>query len=223
MRVIILADGKAERWTGEVPKHLLQINGEILLHRTVRQLIGKGISDIWITSHDPRYNIPGITMFNPENNKYKIDQFYACSSIWREHSPVVFLYGDVYFSNNAIGTILESVTDEYLYFQRTGPSKITGKPWKEGFAMKVSDTESFFEALTTIRELIVAGQAGVAHHQVQGFLEGHGTGAYWGIGPHGIEIDDETDDFDFPEDVERWLSMVGHIEHNQAGRPAPRK
>jgi hypothetical protein len=208
VRAIILADGPAKRWNHPTPKHLITLNDEVLLHRTVRQLKSRAVTDLWVTSHDVRYEITGVNRFEPENNEFQIDQFYACSPLWRHHGPVVFLYGDVYFSEAAMDTILGSITNSYLYFQRTHGSKVTGKIWKEGFAMKVANTELFYHALATLRHLIVTRAIEHAHHQVQGYLEGNGTGHYWGLGPHGIEIDDETDDFDSPEEVTQWLHHV---------------
>jgi FkbM family methyltransferase len=207
MRAIILADGPAKRWSHHTPKHLIQLNGEVLLHRTVRQLRSKGITDIWITSHDPRYDVEGAQRFEPSDNHFQVDQFYACHSLWHPctNAPVIFLYGDVYFSDAAIDIITSSAPQEYLYFQRTWSSSITGKNWKEGFAMSVMDTASFLFALEHLREGLVSGTIVDEHHQLQGYLEGRGSGPFWGIGPHGIEIDDETDDFDFPGDIQAWL------------------
>ncbi len=207
MRVIILADGPAKRWNHLVPKHLITLRGEVLLHRTLRQVMSRGITDVWITSHDPRYAVSGAIRFEPEDNRFQIDQFYACRLLWHpcDNTPVVFLYGDVWFSDAAIDVILGASTAEYLYFQRTGASKITGKKWKEGFAMKVADTKAFHSALAALRTELVEGKVVDEHHQLQGYLEGFGMGPYWDIGPHGIEIYDETEDFDFPEDISVWL------------------
>ena len=209
MRVIILADGPATRWADHpVPKHLVSINGEVLLHRTVRQLRERGLTDLWITSHNQCYEVEGTRRFEPHDNRFQIDQFYACHPLWAPSvyvKPVVFLYGDVYFSDAAVDTIVRATTSSYLYFQRTGESKVTGKPWKEGFAMMVTDTYSFWKALVELRDTLISGAARNSHHQLQGYLEGHGMGEYWGIGPHGVEIDDETDDFDVPEDIQVWL------------------
>jgi hypothetical protein len=222
MRVIILADGPAKRWDHPIPKHLIELNGEVLLHRTVRQLRERGCADVWITSHDIRYDVAETTRFAPTDNRFQIDQFYACHPIWLQcnNLPVVFLYGDVYFSDAAIDTILDSQTSDYLYFQRTGGSSVTGKEWKEGFAMKVADTNGFYLALSALRADLASGQIVDEHHQLQGFLEGYGPGPYWDIGPHGIEIDDETEDFDFPSDIDVWLDHTKVLHTNEQNSSA---
>lgn len=209
-RAIILADGKGTRWNWPTPKHLTVINGEVILHRTVRQLSAHGIEDIWITSHDTRYTTPGSTRYEPPDNLYQIDRFYACRELWLGRATI-FLHGDVYFSDAAIDTILNTETVDYRYFQRTHASKITGKPWKEGFAMTVVDTNLLVRACSHLREIAIqTGRTHGEYHQLQGYLEGHGAGQYFEeqLGPHGIEIDDETEDFDQPSDVSRWMANV---------------
>ena len=211
MRALLLADGQATRWTSPTPKHLVTIDGEVLLSRTVRQLRERGLRDVWITSHNPQYRVPGTRRYEPANNIHKIDQFYACRELWAAlKADVVFLYADVWFSDSAMDTIVNHPTTDVSYFQRTGKSLITGKPWKEGFAMKVRNKDKFLSVLETIRFEIESGRQTDQHHQIQGFIEGHGTGEYFEavIGPHGVEIDDETDDFDTPDDIAIWERYV---------------
>jgi len=211
VRVVILADGPATRWESPVPKHLTVVDGEPLLGRTTRQLLARGVTDIWVTSHDPRYELPGLLRYEPADNVHQVDQFYACRALWKYvASDVVFLYGDVYFTDAALDTILQHTVTDYAYYQRTKGSQVTGKPWKEGFAMRVRDKDRFFKACKLIRDGIEAGCLKSEHHQLQGCLEGYGCGAYfeWRVGPHGVEIDDETDDFDVFEDVQKWEENV---------------
>lgn len=206
MRAIILADGPAKRWEDyPTPKHLIVLRGEVLLHRTVRQLQERGIFDIWITTHDPRYAVPGANCYAPPYNEMQLDQFFACRELWQGYPDVVvYLYGDVFFTEGAMDTIVQTPVEDFVYFQRTGESQITQKKWKEGFAMKTRDHLRFLWALTELRDAIFVGIARENHHQIQGHLEGHGFGLFWGIGPHGVEINDATDDFDVPEDIDIW-------------------
>lgn len=209
-RVIILADGLGTRWTLAKPKHMAVVDGEAILLRTVRQLVERDLADLWLTSRLDMYDVlrPFIQRYVPIDNRFKLDQFYACREIWAGHDDVVYLYGDVRFSDAAMDTIFKTVPKDFAYFQRTHGSVITGKPWKEGFAMRVCDTPTFEHALKSIRVELESGRIRVAEHQVQGYLEGRGMGVFMGIGPHGVEIDDETDDFDFPPDVQIWTQHV---------------
>jgi hypothetical protein len=186
------------------------VDGEPILLRTVRQLAERGLSDLWLTSRLERYDAlqPFVRRYVPADNRFKLDQFYACREIWAGRADVVFLYGDVRFSDSAMDTILKSVPRDFIYFQRTFGSAVTGKLWKEGFAMRVCDTNSFVAALRCMRTELEEGRISTAAHQVQGYLEGNGMGQFPGTGPHGVEIDDETDDFDFPEEVMLWTENV---------------
>lgn len=210
-RVIILADGPGVRWSDDdTPKHLVVVDGEPVLLRTLRQLVERGMSDLWLTSRSERYDAlqPFLRRYTPVDNRFKIDQFYACREIWAGHTDVVFLYGDVRFSDAAMDTILRSVPRDFAYFQRTSGSAITGKRWKEGFAMRICDTRMFETALKRLRVELENRRIATAPHQVQGYLEGKGMGAFPGRGPHCVEIDDETDDFDSPIDVRIWTESV---------------
>ena len=155
MRVIIMADGQGKRWgnyTG-VPKHLALVNGETILNRTVRLLKENGVNDIYITSHDKRYNIEGTIRYEPKNNVYEIDRFCACYPIWEEET--MFLYGDVYYTEEAIQTIVNEDKGDFTYFGRFGASKV--KCHGEIFAIKVKDREKFNEACMYIRKGLEKG------------------------------------------------------------------
>lgn len=168
------------------------------------------MTDVWLTSRLEQYDAlqPFIQRYVPIDNRFKLDQFYACREIWSGLTDVVFLYGDVRFSDAALDTILKTVPQDFNYFQRTSNSVVTGKLWKEGFAMRVCDTRMFEVALKHLRDGLEDGRIKTEHHQVQGYLEGKGTGHFRLIGPHGVEIDDETDDFDCPADVGAWTENV---------------
>ena len=74
MKYIIMADGKGTRWNNyhNIPKHLIESGGETLLARTVRLLRENDArADIVITSHDPRYEVPGARRYEPQNNHWK--------------------------------------------------------------------------------------------------------------------------------------------------------
>lgn len=216
-RVVILADGAGTRWSLDTPKHMAVVDGEPILPRTVRQLTDRGLSDLWLTSRLEMYDelLPSVRRYVPIDNRFKLDQFYACREIWSNFSDVVFLYGDVRFSDAAMDTIFKSVPRDFSYFQRTYASAVTGKHWKEGFAMRVCDTPTFEAALRCLRMELEHGRIVMAMHQVQGYLEGNGMGPFEGRGPHGVEIDDETDDFDFPDEVRTWTENVARWRRNR--------
>ena len=98
-RYIIMADGTMNRWKNQdVPKHLLTVRGESLLSRTVRLFrAADPEAEILITSHNPAYDVPGAVRYEPQHNVSEIDRF-----TWELiDDQVCFLYGDVYYSEEA--------------------------------------------------------------------------------------------------------------------------
>lgn len=65
---IIICAGDATRWGNYlgVPKHLIEIEGERLLDRTVRLLRERGITDIFIVVKRPskKYRVEGADLFD---------------------------------------------------------------------------------------------------------------------------------------------------------------
>jgi len=206
MRVIIMADGEGKRWnnyTG-VPKHLIDIDGEQLLYRTVRLLKENGIEDIYITSHDKRYEIEGTTRYEPKNNLYEIDRFCSCYPIWKEET--LFLYGDVYYTEEAMKTIINTDVMDFEFFGRFGQREEFKKNNGEIFAVKIKNINWFKNACEFIRE-----------EEKKGNLRGIGWDVYKTLlhipykelylkGNFTV-INDETEDFDSPEEYENWLNM----------------
>lgn len=70
-RAIIIAAGDGTRWGNYLdrPKHFIEIDGETILHRTVRLLNENGITDVHVVGgRDPRYLIAGSELYLPNLN-----------------------------------------------------------------------------------------------------------------------------------------------------------
>lgn len=118
MKYVIMADGNMTRWTAEngVPKHLLVFDGETLLQRLVRQIHAVDRDcRIIITSHNKAYEVAGAERYEPQNNRLEIDRF------TREliEDNTCFLYGDTYYTDEAVALIYAAVQKEDLYFVGT--------------------------------------------------------------------------------------------------------
>ena len=118
MKYIILSDGTPEGF--KTPRQLCLINGEPIIKRTIRLLKENGITDIIITSHDKRFDYLGIERYEPKYNdwNYKKETGYWLSAFPIEllNQPITFLFGDVYYSENAIKTIVNTEAKENLFF-----------------------------------------------------------------------------------------------------------
>jgi len=218
MKAIIIAAGEATRWGNylNTPKHLIEIDGEPLLHRTVRLLKANGVSQVYVVSKDDeRYQIPGATQYIAQLN-YKqnadADKFLSSKALWNRNGRTIVLYGDVYFTEAAIKTIIGYQEKSWTLFCRKRASKLTGTPWGECFAQSFypEDIPKHEAALHRVAKLykdkIIDRCGGWEHYRAMvGFPDNKIRSKLFN--GHCVEIDDLTDDFDYPEDYDRWITM----------------
>ena len=192
MKYIIMADGKGTRWQNynDIPKHFIEIGGETLIGRTVR-LLNEGDKgcEVIITSHDPRYDIPGARRYEPLNNVLEIDR---CTEELIGDN-VCFLYGDTYYSQEAMDTIVGTEPEDMIFFGNE----------RSIVAIKIKDGELFRSHVDNVRKLFLAGKIDkcIGWQVYQSF-----TGLPFGekkIGPAYIVLEDGTEDFNSPEDLNR--------------------
>lgn len=191
MKYIIMADGKGIRWKNyqNKPKHFVKINGEIIIERTVRLLneLDKD-AEVIITSHDKRYEIEGATRYEPLHNYMEIDRF--TEELIEDN--ICFLYGDTYYSDKAIRTIINSNTNDLLFFGNE----------KSIVAILVKDSNIFKENIKNVKQLYqdkkIKNCKGWQVYQSFMNLEFDKKqikGKY-------VKIDDETTDYNTPEEYE---------------------
>ncbi len=202
-QAIILAAGRGERWNDylHIPKQLLPIGDEPLLHRTVRLLRHHHISNIVIVAHDPALSVAGVDFFEPEQSEWVLETLCTTRSLWRDRTLI--LLGDVFYSERAMRKIVR-FDGRMRFFGRRGPSRFTRGRWQEIFAISFNQlaAETLFDA---------AGQAlTFVHHEGRGKL----WDAYRVLAGFPLDsgltdtalffnIDDFTDDFDTAEDYLR--------------------
>ena len=156
MKYIILSDGSPEGF--KTPRQLSEINGEPIIKRTIRLLKENGIIDIIITSHDKRFDNLGVERYEPKYNdwNYKDKTGYWLSAFPIEllNQPITFLFGDVYYSENAIKTIVNTKTKENLFFcTYENKDKRYIKHHDEPLAYKVVDYIMFKEHIDRVKRL----------------------------------------------------------------------
>lgn len=139
-----MADGKGTRWKNyqNIPKHLIKIDGEILLERTVRQLNNQDKNaKVIITSHDKRYEFKGATRYEPLNNVLEIDRF--TEELIEDN--ICFLYGDTYYTDETINNIINSKVEDILFFGNQ----------KSIVAIKVKDSKLFKKHISNVKNLFL--------------------------------------------------------------------
>ena len=209
-----MAAGSSERWGDYlgVPKQMLPVDGEPLLHRTVRLLRENGVTDILITGP---FDDCGVKSARPVGDTEAVDGRLAARSFWNRDGRTIVLMGDAYYSDEAMRTIVGHADRDHHIFARFGPSRLTGKPWAEIFANSFwPEHQAVHEtSLRTVQSMLERGEL-VRAGLWEAYLLDHGhlhdgidepTG-YVGNYGDATEIDDWTEDFDFPEDYDRWLA-----------------
>lgn len=193
MIYVIMCAGQGKRWNNYkgVPKHLIKINGETLIGRTTRMLKEYGIDNYYITSSDIRYIQYG-KVIEQTKNDCEIDRFEE--SIIK--GDICYLYGDVYYTEEALKTIINTLVDDVMFFGSED----------EIFGVKVKDVNMFLRHKQRVKDLYLSGKIDRSigweiYRSINNidFREHMITNRY-------IKILDETDDIDFPSDYEKFVA-----------------
>lgn len=218
--VIIIAGGEQTRWKSHMgrSKHLIEVNGETLLRRSTRlarQFNPRGevtVSIICKPGDEAAYKTEGADIVVPEFNhdNFDADKFLNSKMLWRSPGRTVVLYGDVFFTEDAMRRIMQHETDEWVLWARPFASNYTGTQWGECFAQTFwwDNLLEHDAALRRIVELYRVGKlhrcGGWEHYRAMLGLPD------WMMNKHIFGsrlqvIDDFTEDFDYPYDYDRWL------------------
>lgn len=215
-RIIIIAAGDATRWGGYlgVTKHYAVIDGEPVIERTVRLLLERGQQDIWVVSKD--YDIDGVTNYRPKLNprNHDADKFISSSELWHPEKRTIVIYGDVYFTENGVDTILANDSDLYRLFCRPTGNKRFKYPYGECFAISFHPQDHKLlkynlKRLVHLFRADVIGRIGgweltrlMADVPI-GEMDQHKE---WLV--NYFVIDDQTNDIDYPSDYENVKAAV---------------
>ncbi len=204
MKYIIMADGRGTRWNnyGGIPKYLLKVDGEVILERTIRLIRELGIEDeIIITSHDPRCEFTGARRYVPLNNNLEIDRF----TYELIEDSVCFLYGDTYYTEEAMKIIVDTPVEELIFFGSR----------KKIFALKIGRAQIMKEHIQRIKDLYLKGSIKECigweiYQSYMGlpFQERRITDKY-------ILIEDRTCDFNEPKDYKGFSSVDPVLHDNE--------
>jgi hypothetical protein len=215
-RIIILAAGESTRWNNYMgtPKHLVDVgNGVSLLHRTVNQFKVHG--DVYITGpkNDKRYNLEGTTLYVPKKyeNLYDTKKFLDNTNLWSEEEKTIILWGDCYFSDLAVYKIVNHNPKSWSMYGRFNKSNITGCPYGELFAFafmpeKRLDIEIALYSLSVMKKYGKINRVGgwELYRKLSDAEDLDSHVRYKNF----INIDDETEDFDYPHDYDMWVENV---------------
>lgn len=219
MKYIILANSNDTN-KFELPRQLIEINGEPLIVRTIRLLKENGINekDIIITASNKMFDNLGVIRYTPLNNDYDYQNKETTKGYWLNAfspelmiDPVCFIWGDVYFSEYAIKTIVETKTNSHLFFcSYKNRCKEYIKQHDEPFAYKIIDTNLFLKHINLVKEMYDKGLT--ARHPIvwEVYRSLNKINVNWHImTTNYVAINDITCDIDNMEDVYKLRYVIG--------------
>ena len=209
MKYVIMCGGKYSAF--KEPKALSIVNGEPLVKRTIRLLRDNGVDEIYITSNDKRFDGYGVQRLEHENSfvengsettGYWLDAFYPH---FEADNQVCYLFGDVYFTDDAIKRIVNFKTDKDILFGTSAAKNPQHKNWGEPFAYIVNDYAGFMNGVNAVKELYDSGKT--ARHpivwELYRYLNGLDVNIQDVLDETFVCIDDGTMDIDSPEQIEK--------------------
>lgn len=208
----ILANGEGTRWHNYkgVPKQLIEIEGETILHRMIRLLDEEGVK---------KENIIICGKFKDELATTKLTKSKTKREVFEEiatlaKGPFAILYGDCYYTKECIHEIVTRPVKKFDEFFTTHPNPNTGCPWPEGYAHRCDDWEWWRDTMHEINtnpELIATPKDWFIHWWLLGVKDERiNTPPVECFNPdHDIAWLDQTDDFDYPEDLAKFCATTG--------------
>lgn len=204
MKYIILC-GSNHALINGTPRQLVKIGGERVLDRTIRLLRKNGVKDIYITATDPAFDLCNAEVIHYDSSGPWINCFYLTDE------PTTYIFGDVYFSPEAIETIVNTQTDDIEFFASAPPfAPNYPKLWAEPFAFKVVNLEHFRESIETVKQCTEQGiwrRDPIAWETWQVIK---GTPLNMIMYDNYTVINDYTCDIDYPDDVKKLEEVLGY-------------
>lgn len=220
-RVIVYAKTGPDKWRDYLgmPRQYVSFCGVPLVQRTVAMARSFGmVSEVFVTGTPPAgVRIVGAEMggrfrdvpFSDGGDPRGLD----CLTDDPEDCTV-FLYGDIYYSFFCLQNVFVSAamnqggTLGLHYFGRRGGGH-NGKDWGEVFAWSMKGTAARATWKMAVALAVARAEAAGTGGQrttweVLDFLV-QGRDYYW------TEIRDETEDFDYPEDHQKWTKLYPHL------------
>lgn len=210
MKYIIMCGGGYAMWNQ--PKHLLKVNGEPIVARTIRLLRENGIEDIAISSSNPIFEQFGVPVLRHDNDYYargyNDNDGSWCSAFYPTDEPTCYLFGDVIFSPAAIRTIIETETDDIMLFGSKEPfAPEYPKPYREPFAFKVANTHHLKKAIERVKFYDSLGKFRRKPIAWELWSVIRGTNIRK-INRSYVAINDYTCDIDTPDEIEKVLLFI---------------
>lgn len=233
MKYIIMAGGNYKDQFN-TPKPLLEVAGEKLIERAIRLLKENGVNDIAISTNIDDYNYLGVEILKQENEyihdnpKTNLTSKGCWLNAYRLiDTPCCYLHGDVYWSDEAIKTIVNTKVENTMFLcipdRQDGRKKYNIKG-REPLGYKVQNNKMFNDAVNEMKKMIDDGKFKkdpISWHlyrklnNIKMVYDGFGNDIFHTKGDY-MTIEDYTTDIDMPKDIpkiEKYLKeMRGEVD-----------
>jgi len=207
-RFIILAAGEQSWNVDGKPRHLVEIDGESIIGRTVR-LFGQHGEVVISGPDDDRYRELGapLHVLERQRDRHETESATVTLPLWGTGRTVLLL-GDIWFSQAAVDTITGFRGSAWQLFGREGASERTGGPWGEPWAFSFlrNHQAKFIRAMAEALAQRGKTYPAAAWWETYRALEGWPPSPVHRVGRHFTEIDDWTQDFDTREQLRDYLT-----------------
>lgn len=164
-----MCGGKYPRF--DIPKQLLKINGEVIVERTIRLLRENGITNIAVSTNDPAFDYLDVELLHNRKDEFetwspnenKASKYSWLNAYYPINEPVCYLHGDVYFSDEAIKTIVETEVKDTMFFCTADRQDIPNKDvrcagGREPLAYKATNYKMFRDAVDDLLRMVDEGK-----------------------------------------------------------------
>ena len=216
-RALILAGGGRTglRWPappGVVPRHMVPIRGEPMIHRTTRMLAERGIEDIRVFADpsDTDYIIAPAVHEHPRvperPGRTFVQEWEPSMHRWPDEGRCMILYGDVFFTETLMDAMVADDGDPWNVYARYGASTHHDKEYGEMWGW-VFDHRWAALLRRCQQEAIAWVERGDWNRalgwEVYRIAMNQWPGHHY-KGEHFVDVDDATEDFDLPGDFGKW-------------------
>ena len=218
MDYIIMCGGNYTQF--ETPKQLAVINGERLVDRTIRLLRENGIKDIYVSATNPIFDSVGVPRLVHDNTSLVWDNNKEVSGYWIDayyptEKPCVYLHGDVYYSENAIKTIVNLNPTINTFIGNALAKNEEHKNWGEPFGWIVVNQKEFRSGIEKTKKLQDEGKLDRGYAlswELYRVLNGTDPNYMLIDDKNYLCIDDETIDIDAPWQIESLNKKISELE-----------
>ena len=213
MKYIIMCGGSYDIF--KTPKQLSVVNGERLVERTIRLLKENGITNIAISSNDPRFDEFGVERLEHANSyKFENGKIYGywLDAYFPMNEPCVYLHGDVYYSEHAIKKIVNCNTGRNMFIGNRYALNKEHKKVGEPFGWIVVNQSIFRKGIEDVKKLQDEGKIDRGYAiswELYEYITGRNVNDFIISEDTYLCIDDETDDIDAEWQIAELNKKVG--------------